>query len=620
MLFLLVLQSICANTPTYPMVKFFSLLSLVGVACGFGLCSSVRKENASLPPLQLAIRTLEMKESPHVGLSVKVSHNKWIFFPQDEGLRRKWNMMLRWEVFETPGWRIDWCEDGSARVIMEDSMGGKVWDARSHFRANVRKKVLRVSPGSWLPEPGAQWIRVKGEIPFVISCQEAVTDPVTVKLEKGASVPVVLKSAGIGKDGGAEDVKATVTVEEVTNFGSSWKRGVQSKKMLGLRVEAPGPAGIRGVKLQTMDGIPVGATNEYDMGMMDRIWVMNPVKDEKLQVSVRYSRNLQRYSAVIDDKVSLAGFSCGGDGCDPHDGVKSREAVHSARTIPSGLSRGGSVPAVKGGESVLAKLAGMSIESGAMPWDGSGPARIRFKVKLEVKRPAVFGQGADMREQSLEVTDSMGHVLEPAVFDLARLSVRPTEKGTDLVFTSGEGPEPASSRAEWLRVRGTLRVPVAVVQDSRVYELPLRKKAELQISVPGMPDADKNGHDVTASGALPACLLSVKDVEEQENGDIHVMVSLEMEGRPVDLDCFELVDGNGIPLKDVESFPIRLLLQSKKNKWWWDQNFKIRNASGAEKLRVILKYKAHKEPVNVPVDFMVGLGGPLPAAVPVKKP
>ena len=66
--------------------------------------------------------------------------------------------MLRWEVFETPGWRIDWCEDGSSRVVMEDSAGGKVWDACSHFRSNVRKKVLLASPGGWLPAPGTQWI------------------------------------------------------------------------------------------------------------------------------------------------------------------------------------------------------------------------------------------------------------------------------------------------------------------------------------------------------------------------------------------------------------------------------------------------------------------------------
>lgn len=594
------------------MMKFLSLLSLAAVAGGFGLCSSVMGEDLSLPPLRLAIRTLEMKESPHIGLAVKGFRNKWVFFPQDEGLGRKWEMMLRWEVFETPGWRIDWCEDGSSRVVMEDSAGGKVWDACSHFRSNVRKKVLLASPGGWLPAPGTQWIRVKGEIPFVISCQEAVTNPVTVKFEKGASVPVVLKSAGIGKDGGAEDVKATVTVEEVTDLGSSWKSGVQSKKMLGFRVVATAPAGIRGVELQTVDGMPIGVTNEYDMGMMDRIWVINPVKDEKLQVSVRYSRNLQRYSAVIDDKVSLAGFFSGGDGYDSHDGVKPREAEHSARAIPGGLSPGGIVPAIKGGESVMAELAGMSIESGATPWDGPGPARIRFKAKLEVKRPAVFGESADMRQQSLEVTDSTGHVLEPVVFDLARMSSRSTEKGTDLVFIRGEGPESAFSGAEWLRIKGTLRVPVAVVQDSPVYELPLRKKAELQIPVPGRADDGENVHDVAAVGDTANCLLSLANVEEKEHGGVQVTVALEVEGVPFDLECFELVDGNDVPLKNIESAGTGRSFSPKDQKSSWNQDFKIGSIDGREKLRVRLKYKANMETVDVPVDCKIGLGGLLP--------
>ena len=593
------------------MMKFLSLLSLAAVAGGFGLCFSVMGEDLSLPPLRLAIRTLEMKESPHIGLAVKGFRNKWVFFSQDEGLGRKWEMMLRWEVFETPGWRIDWCEDGSSRVVMEDSAGGKVWDACSHFRSNVRKKVLLASPGGWLPAPGTQWIRVKGEIPFVISCQEAVTNPVTVKFEKGASVPVVLKSAGIGKDGGAEDVKATVTVEEVTDLGSSWKSGVQSKKMLGFRVVATAPAGIRGVELQTVDGMPIGVTNEYDMGMMDRIWVINPVKDEKLQVSVRYSRNLQRYSAVIDDKVSLAGFFSGGDGYDSHDGVKPREAEHSARAIPGGLSPGGIVPAIKGGESVMAELAGMSIESGATPWDGPGPARIRFKAKLEVKRPAVFGESADMRQQSLEVTDSTGHVLEPAVFDLARMSSRRTEKGTDLVFIRGEGPESAFSGAEWLHIKGTLRVPVAVVQDSPVYELPLRKKAELQIPVPGMSGSGGGGHDVAASGDVPVCRLKLEGVKEQGNGDLHAQVSLQVEGVPFDLECFEVVDDKGFPLKNAVSASGGASMGPLGQERFWHQRFKFKGGADTERLHVRLKYRADAETVAVPVDCTIGPGGPL---------
>lgn len=64
------------------MMKFLSLLSLAAVAGGFGLCSSVMGEDPSLSPLRLAIRALEMKENPHIGLAVKGSRNKWVFFPK----------------------------------------------------------------------------------------------------------------------------------------------------------------------------------------------------------------------------------------------------------------------------------------------------------------------------------------------------------------------------------------------------------------------------------------------------------------------------------------------------------------------------------------------------------
>lgn len=91
--------------------------------------------------------------------------------------------------------------------------------------------------------------------------------------------------------------------------------------------------------------------------------------------------------------MSLAGFFSGGDGYDSHDGVKPREAEHSARAIPGGLSPGGIVPAIKGGESVMAELAGMSIESRRYAVDGPGPARIRLS-EAEVKSLLFSGMSA----------------------------------------------------------------------------------------------------------------------------------------------------------------------------------------------------------------------------------
>ena len=86
-----------------------------------------------------------------------------------------------------------------------------------------------------------------------------------------------------------------------------------------------------------------------------------------------------------------------------------------------------------------------------------------------------------------------------------------------------------------------------------VYELPLQKEAELQIPVPGRADDGENVHDVAAVGDTANCLLSLANVEEKEHGGVQVTVAVEVEGVPFDLECFELVDGNDVPLKNIES-------------------------------------------------------------------
>ncbi len=205
-----------------------------------------------------------------------------------------------------------------------------------------------------------------------------------------------------------------------------------------------------------------------------------------------------------------------------------------------------------------------------------------------------------MRQQSLEVTDSTGHVLEPAVFDLARMSSRRTEKGTDLVFIRGEGPNRPFPEQNGCISRVLLRVPVAVVQDSPVYELPLRKKAELQIPVPGMSGSGGGGHDVAASGDVPVCRLKLEGVKEQGNGDLHAQVSLQVEGVPFDLECFEVVDDKGFPLKNAVSASGGASMGPLGQERFWHQRFKFKGGADTERLHVRLKYRADAETVACP--------------------
>ena len=65
-----------------------------------------------------------------------------------------------------------------------------------------RDGIVYVTADSWLPSPDAVWTEVKGDIPCVVSCATADSESVKIKLEKGFSIPVVLKNAGMEQEGG----------------------------------------------------------------------------------------------------------------------------------------------------------------------------------------------------------------------------------------------------------------------------------------------------------------------------------------------------------------------------------------------------------------------------------
>ena len=161
-------------------MKNSTLLLLLFVVTGFsGLCSPPADEDVSPPSLQLTLETLS------------VAKNIW-----DKDTKKNWNMIPCWAVSHAPGWKIDWCEDKSVRVRMEDSKGKtapdmKVPDMKCHFLTSDDKSVLIVEALGWMPSAGAQWVKMNGEVSFAVSRVEAEADPVTVKLVEGASSPLV---------------------------------------------------------------------------------------------------------------------------------------------------------------------------------------------------------------------------------------------------------------------------------------------------------------------------------------------------------------------------------------------------------------------------------------------
>ena len=92
-------------------------------------------------------------------------------------------------------------------------------------------------------------------------------------------------------------------------------------------------------------------------------------------------------------------------------------------------------------------------------WEESA-LKLKFSIVLSVSELRCFGQYADTGLQYLDVTDSSGRKLAPAEI---RLSA-PIQNAVDgMVYlrisgTAGEAPGPDAS---WLRLKGTLRVPLA---------------------------------------------------------------------------------------------------------------------------------------------------------------
>ena len=92
---------------------------------------------------------------------------------------------------------------------------------------------------------------------------------------------------------------------------------------------------------------------------------------------------------------------------------------------------------------------------------------------------------------------------------------------------------------------------------------------------------------------------------------LHAQVALSGEGVPFDLECFEVVDGKGLPLKNAVSAGSSVSMGPLGQERFWHQRFKFKGGADAVRLLVRLKYRADAETVAVPVDCTIGPEGPL---------
>ena len=575
------------------------LFSLLSVLAGFAgmCCSSLAGDAPALP--ELSLTPYEWGGEADAYMPV---------------FRDDWSMYVGLELVNRSSWKRVWNDDGKGSVTLEDSVGNRQtvalrhWERRRHVKTD-KGEVLVLDAGRWLPASGSRWVHVKGEVPVIVSPQDAVSEPVTVKLDGNAAVPVLLKGAGLADaDGKAGDVKAEL---KVTDYEDAKAGG---RKEFRLELSADRMLGVRKLEVLTVDGrsiVKISGDRNFGrrrgrglFGKVSYYWgfraEMENVPEGEVRVLMRYAQHPRRVMAGVDSRVALSGFT-GGECADP---LRTGDGDKAGRAAMAG---GPALPAVPGRGPVTAKLTKIGIGYSRQDDDGDGrgmPLTMDFGLRLEVDRTfELFGAEASGK-QSLELTDSSGRVLKPVTFDLKRL-LRNEGDGCVYAVIHGRSPELSTPGVEWVRVKGTLRVPVGKVKTSPVYELPLVKGAEKHVPVPGVEMAGNEGDDVVA-GEAPACRLRLGLVDRMENGGVSCWVGLSVGSVPFDTDGLELVDGNGIPL----TYNVVELQRSDSEERIWV--FQIPDAADMKQMNVRIRYREDVETVSVPVDVKVGLGGPLP--------
>ena len=581
------------------MIKTTLLLAVWAGLTGAGF--SVAGDDAALPSLRLTCR----------GVSV---------YNGDNALRRgrDWSMRMDWKLENASSWRIAWCAENKASVKFKGASGRSTSNVSYFYhhawRANGSGN-LTVNAARWLPGAGDRWVHAKGSVPFAVFRQEGLTDPVTVKLVKDFSVPVILKGAGLpGSDGRHEEIKAVLKLVK-------YQTGKKTK--LELQLTAGLPLGFLDFELQTKGGLPVAIDNTCRSSMSDKReyqWYlggeMDVVPDGEIKVMVRYAKEPQMVVATMDSRAGLSGLLDDDDELVPRSGNRNHTSGQSGPAHFGVMTVGKAAPAPS---SVRAELSVMSIRSGEGWKKGvprEEPVQLCLGVRLLTEKGMVVRSQYDTGKQSLEVTDSTGRVLKPVVLNLNGLYRQEGGDGlSPSVIVDGKSPDLPSPGAEWVRLKGTLRVPVSREGKSPVYTLPFRQGAELNIPVPGMEEAGLDG-DVATADSEPTCLLMMEQVEWTSEQDVEFKLKLSVTEKSFDFEEFELVDEKGAVL-DVKNSDYGGVFHS--DGWSRSVSFKVGHAGGMKRLGVRMKYKTDQDIKSVPVDVTVGLGGPVSQVQPLGK-
>lgn len=240
-------------------------------------------------------------------------------------------------------------------------------------------------------------------------------------------------------------------------------------------------------------------------------------------------------------------------------------------------------------------------------WEESA-LKLKFSIVLSVSELRCFGQYADTGLQYLDVTDSSGRKLAPGGNPF--VSTDSECGGWHGVFTHfrdcGEAPGPDAS---WLRLKGTLRVPLARLVKGDVYELPAEKGTEVYIDVPGSNGGEGEASEdvVTARTASSSriVLKEYKKIEYEGKKMVKAEIGLEADA-PIELSAFQILNDKNEVLETMTGGMSYSPVESSCRA---DATYFFKDPGDGKKLRIRPVYRAFRKLVKIPVDIKFGMRG-----------
>lgn len=268
------------------------LLPWIAVVCGFSsVCVSVGGE---------------MPETS----AVSVSMHLWSVKNEERGAGPKLEVELK--AVEKADWKIAYCGVDKSGLFLTDSEGlssprlaGSYREARMSERSEKMRKIS-LPAESWLPSANARWIKVTGEMPVAVFRTSAVSEPVSLKLVKGFSVPLMLKGAGM--DGADVEVKLKVVDFEEDRYRKNHFN-------LTIRVASGAGIGILDADVHAQDGVSPKKRYEYAGMSSDgsyvwrKMFVLDGGREGELNVSLTYATGLKSIVVPVQGLGGLFGMS-----------------------------------------------------------------------------------------------------------------------------------------------------------------------------------------------------------------------------------------------------------------------------------------------------------------------